>query len=98
MAEQGNKGNGTGGAQMPEGQTPIRAKIVNQYIKDLSFENPNVHKLISSAGDQPGVKVEVNVGAQKINENLTRRRSSSRPPPRTTSARSMYLRRSTLVC
>jgi preprotein translocase subunit SecB len=70
MAEQGNNGNGAGGAQKPEGQNPIQAKIVNQYIKDLSFENPNVHKLISSPGDQPTLKVEVNVGAQKIDEDL----------------------------
>lgn len=70
MAEQGTNGNGAAATQKPDGQNPIRAKMVNQYIKDLSFENPNVHKLIASAGDQPSVKVEVNVGAHKINEEL----------------------------
>lgn len=67
-----NENNGTGGhaATRPEGQVPIQAKIVNQYIKDLSFENPNVHKLISGAGDQPNLQVEVNVGAQRINGDL----------------------------
>jgi len=70
MADQGSNGNGAASAQRPDGQNPIQAKIVNQYIKDLSFENPNVHKLITSAGDQPSLKVEVNVGAQKIDEDL----------------------------
>ncbi|MBY0560652.1 protein-export chaperone SecB [Hyphomicrobium sp.] len=70
MAEQGNNGNGAASTQKPEGQVAIQAKIVNQYIKDLSFENPNVAKLIVSAGDQPTLKVEVNVGAQKMEDDL----------------------------
>jgi len=70
MAENGNSGNGSAGAASPEEQTPIQAKIVNQYIKDLSFENPNIRKLITSPGDQPNLKVEVNVGAQRIENDL----------------------------
>jgi preprotein translocase subunit SecB len=70
MADQGNNGNGAAEGSRPEGQNPIQAKIVNQYIKDLSFENPNVHKLISGSGDQPNLKVEVNVGAQRIDGDL----------------------------
>ncbi len=50
--------------------TQIQAKIVSQYIKDLSFENPNFRKLITSPGDQPNLKVEVNVGAQRIENDL----------------------------
>jgi preprotein translocase subunit SecB len=53
-----------------EGQQQIQAKIVSQYIKDLSFENPNFRKLITSPGDQPNLKVEVNVGAQRIENDL----------------------------
>ncbi len=66
MAEQKTNGNGASAAGRPDGQIPIQAKIVNQYIKDLSFENPNIHKLISGIGDQPNLKVEVNVGAQRV--------------------------------
>lgn len=66
MADNENNGNGAA----PQGQVPIQAKIVNQYIKDLSFENPNVHKLISGAGDQPNLQVEVNVSAQGIKNDL----------------------------
>ena len=32
---------------------PDQAKILSQYIKDLSFENPNVRNLIANPGDQP---------------------------------------------
>ncbi|HEY8193774.1 MAG TPA: protein-export chaperone SecB [Hyphomicrobium sp.] len=70
MAENGSSGNGSTGALDADVQTPIQAKIVSQYIKDLSFENPNIRKLIASPGDQPNLKVEVNVGAQRIEDDL----------------------------
>ena len=39
-----------------------------QYIKDLSFENPNApHILIESPG-QPDVEIAVNVGAEPVNK------------------------------
>lgn len=70
MAENGSSGNGSAEAVAAEGQQPIQAKIVSQYIKDLSFEKPNFRKLITSPGDQPNLKVEVNVGAQRIENDL----------------------------
>src|SRR4026208_461970 len=74
MAENGSSGNGlkipADDAITSEGQQQIQAKIVSQYIKDLSFENPNFRKLITSPGDQPNLKVEVNVGAQRIENDL----------------------------
>src|ERR1700687_2105847 len=70
MADRANGGNGSAEALRTEGQIPIQAKIVSQYIKDLSFENPNIRKLIASPGDQPNLKVEVNVGAQRIESDL----------------------------
>ncbi len=48
----------------------VQAQIISQYLKDLSFENPNVHKLISSPGDQPNLKVEVNVNAKRVDGDL----------------------------
>ncbi|MGQ0455896.1 MAG: protein-export chaperone SecB [Hyphomicrobium sp.] len=72
MADANNGKNGSGeaanaAAAQPQ---PIQAKIVSQYLKDLSFENPNVRKLITSAGDQPNLKVEVNVNANRIDGDL----------------------------
>ncbi len=44
----------------------IQAQVLGQYIKDLSFENPNVGKPIGSPGETPNLKVEVNVGAKRV--------------------------------
>jgi preprotein translocase subunit SecB len=44
----------------------IQAKIVNQYVKDLAFDNPNTRKLLSGPGDPPNIQVEVNVLAQPL--------------------------------
>ena len=41
-------------------------RVLAQYIKDLSFENPNVQKLLDSPGEPPNLRVEVNVNASKI--------------------------------
>ena len=50
--------------QPPQQQQQIQVKILSQYVKDLSFENPNIRKLIASSGDAPNLKVEVNVNAE----------------------------------
>jgi preprotein translocase subunit SecB len=51
-------------------ETPIEARFLSQYIKDLSFENANFRKLIIRPGDHPNLKVNVNVGAQRIESDL----------------------------
>jgi preprotein translocase subunit SecB len=48
----------------------IQAQVIGQYIKDLSFENPNVGKQIVEAGEQPNLSVEVNVQAQKMGQDV----------------------------
>jgi preprotein translocase subunit SecB len=66
MSEATKTGNG-GGASPPAGaahQPQIR--VVAQYIKDLSFECPNVPKLLDGPGEAPNLRVEVNVNADKI--------------------------------
>jgi preprotein translocase subunit SecB len=64
MAEQANAGNGEGGVPGTAPQAQVR--VIAQYIKDLSFENPNVRKLVDSKGEAPNLRVEVNVNASKI--------------------------------
>ena len=39
-----------------------------QYIKDLSFENPNAPGVLMEGSSQPDVEITVNVGAQLLNE------------------------------
>lgn len=40
-------------------------RFIAQYVKDVSFENPNVLKTMSTRDATPNLTVEVNVGAQK---------------------------------
>ena len=41
--------------------------ILGQYIKDLSFENPNAPRCLQQ-GEQPKLDINVNVGAQQLGE------------------------------
>jgi preprotein translocase subunit SecB len=48
----------------------IQARVVGQFIKDLSFENPNVGKMLEGPGENPNLKIEVNVNAKQMGPNL----------------------------
>ena len=65
-------GKGTNGH--PEGQKPdvppVQVKVVGQYIKDLSFENPNIGKLLKEPGDNPNLQLGINVSAQSVDTDL----------------------------
>jgi preprotein translocase subunit SecB len=53
------------------GQQPqMNAQVVGQFIRDLSFENPNVTRLLDGPGDNPNLKIEVNVNAEHVREDL----------------------------
>jgi preprotein translocase subunit SecB len=61
-AAQAKPGVGTG--QPPaQGKAPPVMKILGQYLKDLSFENPNSPQSLSQQG-QPEINVQVNVNAK----------------------------------
>lgn len=63
-----HKGKNGGAARAPEKQAapPVQAQVVAQYIKDLSFENPNVTKLLGGPGEDPNMSIEVSVNAQRM--------------------------------
>lgn len=61
----GDKEKTSGGAASGE-PTGIQIQVIGQYIKDLSFENPNVGKITVKQGESPGVALEVNVEAQRM--------------------------------
>ncbi|HWB46211.1 MAG TPA: protein-export chaperone SecB [Hyphomicrobiaceae bacterium] len=67
MAGPVTSGSGDGG-QAAGAQ--VRIRVVGQYIKDLSFENPNVRKLLGRTGENPNLRVEINVQAEKIADKL----------------------------
>jgi preprotein translocase subunit SecB len=61
-------GNGNGKPETPA-QTqlpPVQVNVVAQYIKDLSFENPNIEKLLKEPGDQPNLQLSINVAAKSV--------------------------------
>jgi preprotein translocase subunit SecB len=59
---------GNGPSAPPSGQMQVR--IAGQYIKDLSFENPNIGKLIASQPENPKLDVEINVDIEQLGANL----------------------------
>ncbi|HJZ31338.1 MAG TPA: protein-export chaperone SecB [Hyphomicrobiaceae bacterium] len=66
MAETENAGDGKP-AGAAAGQS-VQVRVGGQYIKDLSFENPNVDKLLTSPPEKPNLRVEVNVNAAKLGD------------------------------
>lgn len=50
-----------------DGTQPV-VRVVAQYIKDLSFENPNIERLMQGQLDNPQLQVDVNVSARRANE------------------------------
>jgi preprotein translocase subunit SecB len=51
-------------------EAEIQVRVVGQFIKDLSFENPNVGKMLEGPGDNPNLKIEVNVNASQMGPDL----------------------------
>lgn len=59
----------TDGEELGE-QKPIEAQVVGQFIKDLSFENPSVGKLLDGPSETPNIKLEINVAAKRLQPEL----------------------------
>ena len=60
--------NGAQTTQQPGAQKNRQVVIHAQYIKDLSFENPNAVSALTNPGQQPNVEIGVQVNGQKIND------------------------------
>ena len=50
--------------QAPQGQPSVR--VMGQYLKDLSFENPHAPQSIAHQDGQPDISVSVNVNARPL--------------------------------
>ncbi len=59
--------NTTNGGPAPE--TPPQLNVLAQYIKDLSFENPNAPRSLSPSQQQPQLNIQINVNAKPIADN-----------------------------
>lgn len=45
-------------------------RILGQFIKDLSFENPSAGRVVIEPNEQPNLRIEVNVNAQNVAPNV----------------------------
>ena len=67
MAE--DEGN-TAEPQQPNGNdTGPRVGVISQYVKDLSFENPNAPSVYQWQ-TQPKIEVDFNIGSSKLNDEI----------------------------
>ena len=61
---------GVAGEQMTNGEDNLpQVAILSQYVKDLSFENPNA-PAVYQWGEQPQIGVDVNIGASKLGDEI----------------------------
>ncbi|MGF1473953.1 MAG: protein-export chaperone SecB [Geminicoccaceae bacterium] len=67
MAENETAANGGADTQ----REPPRLSIVSQYVKDLSFENPQAPDGLQAQGARPEIQIRVDVRSQKL-ENADR--------------------------
>ena len=52
-----------------ENAAPPQLNILAQYIKDLSFENPNAPDSLTTQNQQPQINIQINVTANGVAEN-----------------------------
>lgn len=64
MAEPNQTGNGTPGAPQ------MHVRVVGQYIKDFSFENPNVDKLVGGNVKDTNIKADIRVETKQVGPDL----------------------------
>ena len=57
-------GNGT----PPEAAQAAQLNVLAQYIKDLSFENPNAPTSLQQQGQPPQINIQINVSANNLSE------------------------------
>jgi preprotein translocase subunit SecB len=55
----------TNGGPQPQAAMP-QIGVLAQYVKDLSFENPNAPRSMTPSGQQPTINIQVNVDAAPI--------------------------------
>ncbi len=56
------------GGQHPYADNAPAVTALSQYIKDLSFENPNAPESVSGKGPQPSIKLDFNVSVKPLAE------------------------------
>jgi preprotein translocase subunit SecB len=57
----------TNGGPQPQATVMPQIGVLAQYVKDLSFENPNAPRSLAPSGQQPTINIQVNVDAAPMN-------------------------------
>lgn len=57
----------TNGGPEPQVVTP-QIGVLAQYVKDLSFENPNAPRSMAPSAQQPAINIQINVDAAPMSE------------------------------
>ena len=68
MSEDNKKAKSTEAKQDDEPTANRQIVVHAQYIKDLSFENPNAPEILMESPNQPDVEITVNVGARPLGD------------------------------
>jgi len=50
------------------GNTGAQLRVLTQYVKDLSFENPNAPQSLGPVDEQPQINLKVDVGVKRMND------------------------------
>jgi preprotein translocase subunit SecB len=68
MATTPTNGTPTNGGQTPPAGSPNQAqfRVLAQYTKDFSFENPNAPNSISGQPQQPSLSIQINVNPKQL--------------------------------
>ncbi len=66
--ESGNGQQQADGADGAARNAAPQLNILGQYLKDLSFENPNAPESFNIQGAQPQINISVNVNANQLGE------------------------------
>lgn len=57
-------------SETQESSQAPRFHVVGQYVKDLSFENPNAPQSLISSEEKPRIDVNIDLAAQKLKDEL----------------------------
>ena len=56
-------------ASAPANQAAPQLNVLAQYVKDLSFENPNAPRSLQQQQAQPQINIQINVNAKPLADN-----------------------------
>ena|SRR5579872_5048372 len=59
----------TNGGPAPATNQPPQLNVVAQYVKDLSFENPNAPQSLTPTAQQPQISIQINVNGRPMQGN-----------------------------